>query len=417
MGVVHHHGHLVIGAVVGLHPPGDGGSGQSGGHRLLRHPQHLRRRHGGQGVLHVEFPGHGEGELPGVPGGADGEAGGLPLPAQVPDEHVGPGGEQGEGDAAGAGLRRGQDPLGVVAVQVDHRRPGLGENAQLRGEVVLKIRVLHRADVVLPDVEEHRARQVHPVHPVVLQGLAGDLHGHITAPGPRRVEQVPLEVQGLGGGELGGAALHAVVGDDGGEKGGLVEPPGGLPVVQDAPEEVGRGGLALGAGDAGDGQLSRGVAPGKVGQQGHGGADVGDLDAGGTGAGVGPLADIGSRPLPKGLQQVFLLEGRPLAQEEGAGDHHLGIAGDHGHRPRQVGGQREGACEQAVFLQELAVRAQGMAGAVHGGHLSFVTVHGVCPMIARRGRERGRKAALSNKILEKREKRKGAGLPGGLAGF
>ena len=61
--------------------------------------------------------------------------------------------------------------------------------------------------------------------------------------------------------------------------------------------------------------------------------------------------------------------------------------------------------------------AQGMAGAVHGGHLSFVTVHGVCPMIARRGRERGRKAALSNKILEKREKRKGAGLPGGLAGF
>ena len=72
--------------------------------------------------------------------------------------------------------------------------------------------------MVLPDVEEGGHRQLHPDHPAVLQGLAGHLHHHILASGVGGVEKMPLQVQRLRRGEGGGAALHPVVNEDGGQK-------------------------------------------------------------------------------------------------------------------------------------------------------------------------------------------------------
>ena len=140
------------------------------------------------------------------------------------------------------------------------------------------------------------------------------------------------------------------------------------PGVHDGLEVVGRGGLALGAGDAGDLQRPGGVAVGPVGQQAHGLPDVGDLDAGQGHLRVGRLADVGKGPLPHGVPQVLGLELRPLADKQGVGDHHFGVAGHQRHRAGGVGGQGGVVRQQLVAEQQLIVVPQGETGSVHLVH-------------------------------------------------
>ena len=368
VGVVHDHRDLPVPAGIVLHAAGDKGADQALGHRLPGDIVHLRRRHGGQGVFHIEQAGGGDGQLPLVPGCAHVEGDPVPLLADIGAVHVGGGELLGEGDHTGALLRGGAHLLHVVAVQVDAGVFGLLENQQLGVEVVLQIGVLHRGDVILPDVEEHRAGQLHPDHPAVLQRLAGHLHGQVVRPGGHGVEQVLLEIQRLRRGQLGGFALHPVVGDDGGQQGALPVVLPGQPGVHDGLEVVGRGGLALGAGDAGDLQRPGGVAEGPVGQQAHGLPDVGDLDAGQGHLRVGRLADVGKGPLPHGVPQVLGLELGPLADKQGVGDHHLGVAGHQRHRAGGVGGQGGIVRHQLVAEQQLIVVPQGETGSVHLVH-------------------------------------------------
>ena len=153
----------------------------------------------------------------------------------------------------------------MVTVQIDAGGTGLPEDEEFGGKIVRPIGVLHRGDVVLADVEEHRAGQIHPDDPAVFEGLAGELHGHILAPGGHRVEEVPLEIQRLRSGELGGTALQPIVGDDGGEDGTLPQALTGSPSVHNGFDIVGRGGLALGTGNPGDGKAAGGMAVGVIG--------------------------------------------------------------------------------------------------------------------------------------------------------
>ena len=290
----------------------------------------------------------------------------LPLFAHLGAVHVGGGELLGEGHHPGAGGRRGAHPLHMVAVQADTGAPGLPKDQQLGVEVVLQIRVLHRGDVVLPDIEKHRAGQLHPNHPAVLEGLAGHLHGQIVRPRRHRVPEVALEIQRLRRGQLGGPALHPVVGDDGGQQGALPVALSGQPGIHDGLDIIGRGGLALGAGDAGDPQRPGGMAVGPVGQEAHGLPDIGDPDAGQGDGGILPLADIGEGPLFHSGAEVLLLKFDPLADKEGVGDDQLGVTGHQGHRVGQVGGQRGRVRQQSMAEQELIIVPQGQTGSV--GH-------------------------------------------------
>ena len=160
--------------------------------------------------------------------------------------------------------------------------------------------MFHGGDVVLADVQKDGAGQVHANDPAILQRLAGDFHGEEIGLDTGGVEEVLLQVQGLRGGELGGAALHTVVGDNGGQQGAGLFFLGGQEVVQDGFDIIGGCGFALGAGDAGDAQLPRGVAVGEIGQSALGLPDVADLQAGEGDFWIRGFADIGERALLHG---------------------------------------------------------------------------------------------------------------------
>ena len=257
---------------------------------------------------------------------------------------------------------------GVVAVQVHAGGGRLGKDPQLGGEVVLKIGVLNGGDVVHADVQKHGGGKLHVLHPVILQGLAGDLHGQIPDPRPHRVGKVAFQVQGLRGGEVGLELFHPVVGLDGGDHpaGGL--PLGGQVLVKDVLEVVGRGGLALGAGDPHHPQLGGGVVVVEVGQVGHGQADVADQDAGQVHLVILLLCQVDEGPLLLGRLQKLHLEVGPLADEQGAGDHLAGVTAHQSH----LSGER-GAGEvqlQILSLQQLKVIPQGIKGEAHN-HFPF----------------------------------------------
>ena len=180
VGVVHDDGDLLVGVGVDLHPPRDPGLHEAGVGVLLGDAQGLAHRQGGQGVLDVEEAGHGQPELPAVPGGLHPEEDVPPGLPHLGAKDGGGGVLLGEGDDPGAGLPGGlQDPVGVVGVQVDAGGGGLAEDPELGGEVVLKVRVLDGGDVVQADVQEDGGGELHVHHPVILQGLAGDLHGEV----------------------------------------------------------------------------------------------------------------------------------------------------------------------------------------------------------------------------------------------
>lgn len=114
-------------------------------------------------------------------------------------------------------------------------------------------------------------------------------------------------------------------------------------------------------------ELAGGVVVVEIGQQGHGPPHIADQQAGG-GPGLLPhvVGEVDERAPGQGVGQIPAFEVGPLDDEQGAGGHRLGVAGDQRHRPgQQVGGQGLGRGEQAVFLQKLPVVAQRANGEVH----------------------------------------------------
>ena len=348
-----------VGVGVGLHPSGHPGPDQAVVHGGGRDVEGVAHRDDAQGVFHIEQPGHGQAELPLILGGADVKDS---LPVLLPDLagiDVGLGVPLGEGEHGLAGLPGGlQDPAGVVAVQIDAVYPRLGEDLQLGGKIVLKIRVLHWGDVVVADVEEAGGGEAGAQGAVVLQGLAGYLHGEVLQPRVGGVGQVALEVQRLRGGEVGLKALHPVIGVDGGDHAGLPSPLPGLPGVQDGFQVVGGGGLSLGPGETHHLQPPGWMAVAQVGQQGHGPSQIGEPQAGERAVGIDGLAGVEEGPpFPGGLQK-FLPEMGALTEKQGPGDHVPGVAGDQGHRSAPVQAVRDGIGQKALLLQQGQIFAQ-----------------------------------------------------------
>ena len=240
----------------------------------------------------------------------------------------------------------------MVAVQVHAVDRPLGKDLQLGGEVVLEVRVLDGGDVVVPDVEKAGGGEVGAQGPVVLQRLAGYLHGQVLQPVVQGVGEVPLELQGLGGGQVGLEPLRPVIGVDGRDDTALRLALLGQVLVQDILQVIGGGALPLGAGQADDLQPPGGVAVEQVGQRGDGPAHIGHQHTGQVHLGIGGLAHIGQGPLLPGHLQKFRLEVGPLAQKQGAGDHLAGVVGDQGHRGAPVQRFRDRRGQQALSLQQ-----------------------------------------------------------------
>ena len=112
------------------------------------------------------------------------------------------------------------------------------------------------------------AAKTAPIHPPQIQGVGRDLQKDVgDAPGAHLPEE-PLQVQGFRGGHRGrpGGLAHAVID-------GAHHPHPAAGGGQDGLQEIGGAGLAVGAGDAHQGQLPAGVVV-------KGGAEVGQGQAG-----------------------------------------------------------------------------------------------------------------------------------------
>ena len=203
---------------------------------------------------------------------------------------------------------------------------------------------------------------------MILQRLAGHLHGHIAQAVVPGVGKVPLKLQGLRGGEVGLELLCAVIGVDGGDdaRGGAALPRQIL--VQNILQVIGGGRFALGPGDANDVQITGGVAVEQVGQGGDGLPHVRHPDAGQIHLGVGLQAHIGHGPLVPGHLQKFRFEVGTLAHKQGAGDHLAGVVGNQSHRGRQVQAGGPGH-QQPPLLQQIKIVPQGTDGLSHSCRL------------------------------------------------
>ena len=145
--------------------------------------------------------------------------------------------------------------VGVIGV-IDHRAGIVfGKQAALGALVVLKVRVLAGADVVLRQVGEGHYLKGNAVHAVMAQGLTADLQHTVVHTGVQHFAEQAVQLQAFGGGVGGGLVhtgnVHAVGADVGAGQAGLGHNGGG---------QQGGGGLALGAGNANQMQLIRGVA-------------------------------------------------------------------------------------------------------------------------------------------------------------
>lgn len=168
---------------------------------------------------------------------------------------------------------------------------------------------------------------------------------------------MPLQLRRFGRGQRGGDAFHPVVGDDAGKQARVRQALGLPPAVQDGFEEKAGGGLALGAGDAGDHEPPGGMAEKAVRQQAQGEADVAHPQAGHVAAEIG-LADVGGGAVLDGLIQIFRLEGVALADEKVAFPDAAGIVAESGERPVRSFGQGSGVRgQQAGVMKQVAVFA------------------------------------------------------------
>lgn len=133
------------------------------------------------------------------------------------------------------------------------------------------------------------------------QGVAGDLHGHGLDAAFAHDREEGLEVGGLGGGPLGLDALVADAHLDGADQSGAA-----VRRAQAAFDEVRRGGLAGGSGDADLEQALAGVAVDRGGELAHPAARVGDdqdRQAGRSGAlGAGGVGQHGGGAEARGLR-------------------------------------------------------------------------------------------------------------------
>ncbi len=168
----------------------------------------------------------------------------------------------------GEGARRDRGGLEQApsprVVRVHHRGPRVRgrEQPRLRAEVGVHRRVV--VEMILGEVREGRHVEHHAAHAMLVERVGGDLHRHGLDPVPPHPGEQPVQVGGLGrgAGERHGCSRHAGPRrpDHAGRHAGRLE---------DRLQQIGRGGLAVGAGHAHHRHGSGGMAEDRRGHRPH----------------------------------------------------------------------------------------------------------------------------------------------------
>ena len=208
----------------------------------------------------------------------------------------------------------GHEPLrpGVIGVV----NAGVAVLEQQRLGVAVGLHSLMEIQVVLGEVGEDAHGIVHAVHPVQGQGVGGDLHDHVGAAALPHLGKQPLELKGLRRGALRGDDLvadHILVRADEAHLG-----PGLL--LQNGLEEIGGGGLAVGAGDAHHGHGVRRMAEEVGAHHRQGPAGIRHLDEGNA------------------LLRCLFAQHRRRAGGHGLADEGVAVNGEARHGHEQVAG-------------------------------------------------------------------------------
>ena len=218
-------------------------------------------------------------------------------------------------------------PVGITAYQ---RRMGLGEEPQLGCKIILHGGMLDGTDMILGDIHEDPNVKCDLIHPVILQGLGGDLHGKEVDMTVYRIPEMPHQLYGFRCGDVGFLQGHAVIGIDGGDDRTFRFLPGSQIIVQDRLQIVSGGGLALGSGDARQVKLGRGRTEIQICQERHGSPDVRHQDGRDRHIVIEGLADIADSTAGLRIRQIFLTESGSLADEQRSGGDILGVEGESG---------------------------------------------------------------------------------------
>ena len=275
MGVVQHHREGGVHRHR-FHPALHHGGAQTPLHGVVGQLQNSRHGDGRQCVGDAEPPRHGHlvGTVDALrPGGGKGHS---QQPRPVEQFKIRPGPPVGGMiDAVGhhpAGML-GQDGLRLRVVGIHQPHPAAAEQHALPGAVLREAGVLARADVVGGKVGEHPDVVLNAGDPVHLEPQAGHLHDAGVAARLHHAAQQPLEVAALGGGVVQRMMVSRPAHPVGADQPHFA--PGGR---QHGGNQVGGGGLALGAGDADHRQLSGRFAVEPDGQPGQCFAAVGNLE-------------------------------------------------------------------------------------------------------------------------------------------
>ena len=244
----------------------------------------------------------------------------------------------------GVGLGSGVNLLMPVGPPTDDGNPAIFHQLQLAVKIVLEIFMLQRPYVVLRKIEEQPRRKGHPVHPLLLVRLGGNLHRQVADAVGKGIGKALLQFQALRGGQVGLLRLAAGVHLHGGKHGGAVS----QRRIQYIFDEVGGGGFALGAGQPDEGQPVSRVAVVFRRQNRKRLSHIPDEQRGG-GVIVGLLRHIAGRPGRQRLLQVFRLKIQPLADKQPAGGNGAAIVGN--GREGQLPGAAGGIQQQVVLPQ------------------------------------------------------------------
>ena len=246
-----------------------------------------------------------------------------------------------------------QQPLrpGVIGVVHAHiavlEQDGLGVAVGLHGLVEVQ--------VVLGQVGKDAHGEADAIHPLQKQRVGGGLHHHVGAAGGAHPGEQLLKLQGLRRGALRGDHLvadHVLVGADEAHLGPQL-------LLQHGFQQVGGGGLAVGAGDGHHGHVVRGMAVviGRHHRQGL--AGIRHLDIGDAGVLRRPLAHHRRGARRRGLADI----GVAVGGEAGHGHEHVprrrgpGVVADAGDlrlRIRRGGQGREP--RQKFFQFHIVIR-------------------------------------------------------------
>ncbi len=130
--------------------------------------------------------------------------------------------------------------------QIRHgEQTGLGGAVGGHGPVVIQM--------IAGEIGERSGMKTNSRHPVLIEGLRGDFHGHVAHAGGAQLRQPPIQRDHIGSGERGSLERLDPAPADGADVGGGAAQP-----LETLRQQVGAGGLAVGARDAGDPQLRGG---------------------------------------------------------------------------------------------------------------------------------------------------------------